>query len=152
VPKGFRAINRNGYFVDLIMPEAKDIFRNKLPTSLSDVPDDLTGAAIFGLGWLINSPRLEAVAIDDRGYPLRLAVIDPRAFALHKAWVSQQIDRDPVKSVRDFEQAKAAAILATRYLNKSFNDRGLMSLPKELRALAPALIELNAAAARQPNW
>ena len=71
-PRGFRAANRNGYLVDLIRPEAKDVFRDDLPTALSDLPEDLEGAAIFGLGWLINSPRLEAVALDERGYPVRV--------------------------------------------------------------------------------
>ncbi|MBO0753005.1 MAG: hypothetical protein J2P53_12885 [Bradyrhizobiaceae bacterium] len=35
-----------------------------------------------------------------------MAVIDARAFALHKAWVSVREDRDPVRARRDFEQPK----------------------------------------------
>jgi hypothetical protein len=50
---------------------------------------------------------LEATAIDEKGYPLRLVVIDPRAFELHKAWVSEREDREPLKAVRDLEQAKS---------------------------------------------
>ena len=38
----------------------------------------------FGLAWLISSPKVEAVAIDEHGEPVRLVVIDPRAFAAHK--------------------------------------------------------------------
>ena len=124
-PRGFRAVNRDGYLVDLIRPEAKDVFRDRLPTALSDVPDDLEGAAIFGLAWLINSPRLEAVALDERGYPARLVAIDPRAFALHKAWLSRREDREPTKAARDLDQAKAAASIATRYSSKSFEARPL---------------------------
>ena len=84
-PKAFRAANRDGYLVDLIRPEAKDVFRDRLPSALSNLSEDLEGVVIFGLSWLINSPKLEAVAIDERGYPVRLVAIDPRAFALHKA-------------------------------------------------------------------
>jgi hypothetical protein len=151
-PRGFRAANRDGYLVDLIRPEAKHVFRADLPTALSDLPEDMEGAAIFGLGWLINSPRLEAVAIDERGYPVRLVAIDPRAFALHKAWVSRREDREPLKAVRDLEQAKAAANIATRYLKKSFDSPELSALPNALREIAPKLIDTDPPQTSRPNW
>jgi hypothetical protein len=151
-PRGFRAINRDGYLVDLIRPEAKDVFRDALPKALSDLPEDLEGAAIFGLGWLINSPRVEAVVVDERGYPARLVAIDPRAFALHKAWMSGREDRDPVKAVRDLQQAKAAADIATRYLRRSFDSPDLSALPKMLRENAPRLIEASPSQTGKPNW
>jgi hypothetical protein len=151
-PRGFRASNRDGYLVDLIRPEAKDVFRDKLPAALSELSDDLEGAAIFGLGWLVNSPKLETIAVDERGYPLRLVVIDPRAFALHKAWVSARADREPLKAVRDLEQARAAAIIATRYLKKSFDGADLTAIPKVLLATAPKLLEEDAPTATKPNW
>ncbi len=154
-PRSFRAANRNGYLVDLIRPEAKDVFRDRLPTALTDLPDDLEGAAIFGLAWLINSPKLVAIPIDEKGYPVRFVVIDPRAFALHKAWVSERKDRDPLKATRDLEQAKAAATIATRYLKKSFEGQDLTALPKELREIAPKLIEdadTPIKPATKPNW
>ena len=151
-PRGFRAANRDGYLVDLIRPEAKDVFRDDLPTALSDLPEDLEGAAIFGLEWLINSPRLEAVALDERGYPVRLVAIDPRAFALHKAWVSRREDREQLKAVRDMEQAKAAASIATRYLKKSFDSPDLSALPNALRELVPTLIEISPNPSSKPNW
>jgi hypothetical protein len=151
-PRGFRAANRDGYLVDLIRPEAKNVFRDDLPTALSDLPEGLEGAAIFGLEWLINSPRLEAVAIDERGYPVRLVAIDPRAFALHKAWVSRREDREQLKAVRDMEQAKAAASIATRYLKKSFDSPDLSALPNALRELAPTLIETSPNPSSKPNW
>lgn len=154
-PRSFRATNKSGYLVDLIRPEAKDVFRDRLPTALTDLPDDLEGAAIFGLGWLVNSPKLEGVAVDEKGYPVRLVVIDPRAFALHKAWVSSRKDREPIKATRDLEQAKAAAIIATRYLKKSFDGPELTALPNALRDIAPKLIEyvdtpINPTT--KPNW
>ncbi len=151
-PRGFRAVNRDGYLVDLIRPEAKDVFRDRLPTALSNVPDDLEGAAIFGLAWLINSPRLEAVALDERGYPARLVAIDPRAFALHKVWLSRREDREPLKAVRDLDQAKAAANIATRYLNKSFDSPDLSALPNALRVLAPELMDADRSASTRPDW
>jgi hypothetical protein len=151
-PRAFRAANRDGYLVDLIRPQAKDVFRDELSTGLSDLPEDLEGAAIFGLGWLVNSPRLEAVAVDERGYPVRLVTLDPRAFALHKAWLSRRAEREPVKAVRDLEQAKAAASIATRYLKKSFDSAELSALPNALREIAPMLIDTSASQAARPDW
>lgn len=155
-PRAFRAANRDGYLVDLIRPEAKDVFRDNLPASLTDHSDDLEGAAIFGLGWLINSPRCEAVAIDERGYPVRMAVVDPRAFALHKIWLSLREDRESLKAKRDLEQAKDAAAIATKYLRLSFESEDLEALPGELRRLAPQLLSQAPQEASdlssEPNW
>jgi len=44
--------------------------------------------ALPGLQWLLNSPKLDAVAIDEDGWPVPMRVPDPRAFALHKAWLA----------------------------------------------------------------
>jgi hypothetical protein len=156
---GFRAANRDGYLVDLIRPEAKDAIRDRSRQALTDLPEDLQGVAIMGLGWLVNSPKMDVIAIDERGYPVRMAVIDPRAFALHKAWVSAREDREPVKARRDFEQARAAAIIATRYLRRPFDGPDLSALPNSLRELAPtitdAITDANRGAAGAdvtPDW
>jgi hypothetical protein len=154
-PRNFRAANRDGYLVDLIRPETRDPIRDKSRPALTDLPEDLEGAAIFGLGWLVNSPKMDVVAIDERGYPVRMVVIDPRAFALHKAWVSAREDREPVKARRDFQQAQTAALIARRYLRRSFESTELDALPKELRELAPKIEPANDDGAkhhRKPNW
>jgi hypothetical protein len=152
-PRSFRAANRDGYLVDLIRPEAKDALRDK--SALTDLPEDMEGAAIFGLGWLVNSPKMDVVAIDERGYPVRMVVIDPRAFALHKAWVSSREDREPVRAKRDFQQARAAAIIATRYLRRPFESPELDALPSSLRELAPKIVDVSNDDAKdlaKPNW
>jgi hypothetical protein len=154
-PRSFRAANPDGYLVDLIRPEARDPIRDKSKPALTDLPEDLEGAAIFGLGWLVNSPKMDVVAIDERGYPVRMVVIDPRAFALHKAWVSSREDREPVKARRDFQQAQAAALIATRYLRRAFESAELDALPKELRELAPKIAPANGDGSKRltkPNW
>jgi hypothetical protein len=153
-PRSFRAANRDGYMVDLIRPEARDVFRDHKAAALTDLPDDLEGAAIFGLSWLINSPKLDAVAIDERGYPVRVVVIDPRAFALHKAWLSARPDRDPLKAPRDLAQAKAAALIATRYLRRSFDDPDLAALPASLRERAALLATAGSGESTSgtPDW
>ena len=53
-----------------------------------------------------NAPAVEAVIIGSDGMPVRARVPDPRAFAVHKAWLSQQPDRDPIKKPRDLAQSQ----------------------------------------------
>lgn len=153
--RSFRAANRDGYLVDLIRPQARDPIRDRSRAAFTDLPEDLQGVAILGLGWLVNSPRMEAVAIDERGYPAPMTVIDPRAFALHKAWISTREDREPVKARRDFEQAKAAAVIATRYLRRAFDSPDLAALPNSLRDLVPRITDAIEGAAYgdgTPDW
>lgn len=122
---------------------------------MSDVAGYLEGAAIGGLVWLVNAPKFEAIVIDERGYPVRVATIDPRVFALHKSWVAAREDRDPLKTRRDLAQAKAVAVLATKYLRLSFDHGELSELPLALRALSADILpnnESGAPDALMPNW
>ena len=50
--------------------------------------NDLEAAAIAGLQWLINAPRFGQIVVGADGLPLWMSCVDPRAFALHKWWVS----------------------------------------------------------------
>jgi hypothetical protein len=150
----FRAFNKDGYMVDLIRPEPKDVFRSKLPVGLSELAEDLEGAPIHGLDWLVNAPKFEAVALDERGYPVRLVAADPRAFALHKAWISGRPDREPLKAERDLAQARASAQLATRHLNLNFEGTDLTALPAALMDQRDHFEEEPAAPwlSEKPNW
>lgn len=130
----FRAVNRDGYYVDLIRPEERDIMRSTEPDSLSSLPEELHGSPIKGLDWLVNAPKFEAVAVGEDGYPAPIVCIDPRAFALHKAWIAKDERRDPRKKARDFEQARAAVDIASSRLGLSISDDdALSSLPAILR-------------------
>ena len=60
-PRDFRAFNADGFFVDLIRPE-DDLMRTRDPrATLGDRQDDLPGAPLAGLQWLISAPRFEIV-------------------------------------------------------------------------------------------
>ena len=48
--------------------------------------------------------------------PVLMPVPDPRAFAIHKAWLSKQGDREPVKKRRDFNQAVTVFKLLQEFL------------------------------------
>jgi hypothetical protein len=122
----FRAVNADGYFVDVIRP----MLKNEALASDFDL-DGVVPAAIDGLKWLVSAPKFSATAIGEDGLPVWMSCIDPRAFALHKFWVSQQLTRDPLKKRRDAEQAKAVANVA-KLLNLNFDAKDLSALPAAL--------------------
>ena len=108
-PYEFRAANAKGYMIDFITQAAD-------PMKMSDFEryleaGDLKPVGIDSLKWAIASPRFEAVVFDEKGMPLRLSTVDPRAFVLHKWHVSQQPDREPLKRHRDEAQARLVATL-----------------------------------------
>jgi hypothetical protein len=73
------------------------------------------------------------MAIDARGFPVRIVAPDPRAFAVHKFWLSEQPARNPAKRRRDRLQAQAVTELTSKYLRHLPFDRGaLRSFPKVL--------------------
>lgn len=130
----FRAVNRDGYLVDLIKPLANPAWKQPRAT-VGAAQDELVAAEIAGLAWLENAPAFEAIAIDEKGGPLRLIVPDPRIFAAHKFWVSKRPDREPVKRRRDLAQAQAVARLTAHYLEH------LPYEANELRVLPYAVFE-----------
>ena len=131
----YRAINRNGFMVDLINP-VDDI---STAVDDDDSHEDLVGVGIEGLEWLANAPKLDGVVIGEDGIPLRFWSVDPRAFALHKAWVSQRADRDPLRRARDHAQAREVAGIAKHYLSMELSDPALSALPAFMRRFADRL-------------
>lgn len=108
----FRAANKDGFMVDLITPP-RDI-RNSQPIQFADT--DLSAVEVPNLQWLANAPLERVIAISGNGVPVPFRVPDPRAFAIHKAWLSQQSDREPVKRVRDMNQAVLVVEIINNYL------------------------------------
>lgn len=128
----FRAQNDQGYMVDLIKPMRAAPWGDKRH-SVGDVDGDLTAAEIEGLVWLENAPPFEAVAIDEKGYPVKIVAPDPRVWAAHKLWVSQRSDRDPVKKRRDEDQAGVVAeIVKTHLPHLMFDASQLLMLPRDV--------------------
>jgi hypothetical protein len=64
-----------------------------------------------------------------------MIVPDPRAFVLHKFWLSNREDRYPDKKQRDLEQSLAVLDLIKEKLSYlEFNDSALQAMPLELRS------------------
>lgn len=154
---GYRAANRDGFLVDLIKPVPKDVMLSKEKTRFSADADDLQAIEIEGLSWLVNSPKTQAVVIDERGYPVAYSCPDPRAFALHKLWLSRRADRDAAKRIRDEQQARIVAELIVKRLpHLSFESSDLQALPLALRQLATELVPVTGSSTEElhltPNW
>jgi hypothetical protein len=148
----FRATNKDGFLVDLIMPLVGDPMRPAARNTIGEESDDLAAVEIEGLEWLTNSPKVEAVIIDERGYPVRCVSPDPRSFALHKHWLSKRPDRDALKRVRDREQAVSVGeLIATSLPHLRFDDPVLGAIPKALRDHAPILAD-DQQDRLEPNW
>ncbi|PMR73039.1 GSU2403 family nucleotidyltransferase fold protein [Billgrantia endophytica] len=113
-PLEFRAANAKGFHVDFITQGGNPLQPNDFERLLNEA--DLTPVSIESLKWLVSSPKFDALVFDDRGMPLRIQTVDPRAFVLHKWYVSQQTDREPLKRHRDESQARLVATLLSQEL------------------------------------
>jgi len=116
--------------VEVIRPLRKnEVFRPVL--RMSKAEGDFEPASIEGLQWLLNAPKFEEVPIAEDGRPLFVSCVDPRAFALHKLWLSRRENRAGLKRQRDELQARAVAAVATQYMGLKFERRELTGLSKE---------------------
>jgi hypothetical protein len=130
----FSAQNREGYLVDLIKP-LRDPPWTKEKDQIGADANDLQAAEIAGLAWQESAPPFEAVAIDERGEPLRIVTTDPRVWVAHKLWMSKQPDREPIKRPNDAAQARVIGQLVARYMPN------LPYVANELRMLPNAVFE-----------
>jgi hypothetical protein len=135
----FRARNNDGYAVDLLTqpqpypPHTEDL-------RMTPLPDDLRARALTGQDWLLQVPQVRAVVIDTRGFPAEMIVPDPRLWALHKIWLSRQLDRGGEKRTRDSAQAKIMGmLLADRLAHYPVDSEILDIFPGDLRRNLPEL-------------
>ena len=137
----FRAVNDEGYLVDLVKPLREPPWAKKSAQIGADA-DDLSAVEIVGLSWLESASAFEATAIDEQGQPLQILAPDPRVFAVHKHWLSKRPDREPIKRQRDQKQAQCVADLVISYLPQlPFDADDLRMLPKALVDDAKPLLE-----------
>ena len=127
--QGFRAINQDGFMVDLIGQDKGMLATKPQPLAKGD----LEIMEVPNLEWLANAPRLDQVVIAANGAAVMMPVPDPRAFAIHKAWLSHQTNREPVKKQRDLNQALMVIDLVREYLpNLPFEENGMRYFPKSV--------------------
>jgi hypothetical protein len=113
----FRAVNSEGYLVDLLKPMRNPPWKKTGESErIGADAEDLLAAEIEGLVWHESAPPFEAIAIDEKGEPLRIVATDPRIWTAHKLWLSKREDREPLKRRRDEAQARTIAHLLVKYL------------------------------------
>jgi hypothetical protein len=126
----FRAVNDEGYLVDLIKPLRNPPWA-KEGQRVGANAADLLAAEIEGLVWHESAPPFETVAIDEKGGPCRIVATDPRVWAAHKLWLSKRDDRALVKRRRDEAQAQTVARLVVEYMpHLPYASDQLKMLPK----------------------
>lgn len=126
----FRVVNDEGFMVDLLQGSA-DMRVASVPSFATE--DDFV-AAEADLRWLISSRHVRATVLDENGVPAIMVAPDPRAFALHKSWLAERVNRDPVKKERDAAQSVAVARLVRDLLPQyPFSDAALRMFPRTLR-------------------
>jgi hypothetical protein len=110
----FRAINADGYMVDLIRQTPTPPWKTE-PHNLGE-QDAFVATDLPNMKWMLSVPSVRQFVVADNGMPFEMAVPDPRAFMLFKAWLSTQPDREPVKRGRDAAQAQAMRQLLQDHL------------------------------------
>lgn len=126
-----RAVNADGYFVDLIKPLRNARRRNE-KNRVSPDADDYFATETQRSIWL-EAPYFDAIAIDERGEPLRIVATDPRIWVTHRLWLSKRKDRKPLQRRRDREMAHAIGRLVVEYMpHLPFASDQLQILPKSL--------------------
>ena len=139
----YRVANSRGFMVDLIRPFDGPMLADT-ERRASKNSDDMLAQPIEGLEWLASSPLMEEVVIDSKGVPVRMVVPDPRAFAVHKLWLSTRDDREPTKRQRDRNQALLVAKLLREYLvTLPLDPADLKQFPADV--CEASLLELQAA-------
>ena len=129
--RGFRAVNRNGHIIELIRPGRSHTISSNIiePDTISD----LDTRSVPDLKWLLTGAIFSQVVIDTDGNPARMVVPDPRGFAVHKLWLSEQPNRELKRKKRDRIQGRAVARLIVQYLaGYRFTITELRMLPEDV--------------------
>ena len=122
--------NQSGFLVQFLLPGTGS--RGRPPAAGNGAAGQLPRAA-GSLHYLLTAPRFSQVVIARDGTAVNLVAPDPRAFALHKLYLSRQEHRQEAKRRRDLSQAVAVADLVLRYLPQYyFFSADLRLFPEEI--------------------
>lgn len=98
------AINARGFQVDFLRRIPQDT--DPHPYRFTEDPDDLWPVQARRANILTEAPRFEHPVIATTGQIALMRTVSPAVFAAFKNWMSQQVDRDPIKRERDRLQAR----------------------------------------------
>lgn len=128
----FRAVNKDGFYVDLVKQIPNPPWKKSEPRRLA--AKDLTPAELPNIKWLLASEKFSSIVIGQDGQPAPMVAPDPRAFAVYKQWLSTQSDREPDKQRRDRLQALAVVeLLQAKFPHLPLDDNAQRMFPKAVR-------------------
>lgn len=129
---GFRAVNKTGFYVDLLMQAPNPPWKNSGPEKIAS--RDLIPSWLPNIKWLLSSEKFHSVVIGQDGIPAPMVSPDPRAFATYKIWLSQQPEREPAKQRRDRAQAIAVAeLVRSKFPHLAFDANAERMFPRSVR-------------------
>jgi hypothetical protein len=132
--EGFRAVNQQGFYVDLVKQIPSPPWKKGEPERIA--AGDLTPAGLPNIKWLLSSEKFTSVVIGQDGMPAPMIAPDPRAFAVYKLWLSEQADREPAKKQRDRLQAHAAVdLVRSKFPHLPLDANAERMFPKAVRRL-----------------
>jgi hypothetical protein len=121
----FQARNAKAYEVELLVAPSRVA---GLPSSIGLAPIPLPEQE-----WLLEGRPVDQVVCGRNGTPARIVAPDPRWFALHKLWMSDQEKRNPLKRPKDRRQGEALLLaVATEMPHYPLNEAFRATLPHEL--------------------
>jgi len=130
----FRAVNKDGFYVDLVRQTPNPPWRRHEPVRIA--AGDLTPSWLQNIKWLLSSAKFDAIVIGQDGQPAPMVAPDPRAFAVYKHWLSEQPDREPEKRRRDQAQALATIdLVRNRFAHLPLDENAELMFPKAIRQL-----------------
>lgn len=104
----YRFINRDGIWVELIVPSHK--------AEKSRFLSDVVALDMEGLQWLENARLFTETVIGLDGKAANLTTIHPLEYAIYKNWLSGEASRDLLKQTRDREQSLLVTRLMRQYM------------------------------------
>lgn len=117
----YTAVNSRGYEVDILRRAGPG--SEAEPARLSALEDDFWAVKARNADWMLSAPRFSEIVVGTGGRMARMTTVDPRAFALFKLWMAQQLDREYIKRMRDASQAKVVIdLIAERLPQFDFDD------------------------------
>jgi hypothetical protein len=113
----YTAVNAEGFEVDILRrmrkgddPHPIKISKRTKGEQVVDQPTELEELSVVQAeraDVFLNTPSFEAVIVDRNGRMAMMRTIQPKVFVEFKHWMSNLLDREPIKRQRDAAQAKA---------------------------------------------
>jgi len=123
--RSFQARNKDAYEVELLIAPSRV---GTLPSAIGFSPIPMPEQE-----WLLHGKPIDQVVCGRDKTPARIVAPDPRWFALHKLWMSEKPQRNPLKKPKDRNQGLALLKTIRQFMpHYPLDDDFRASLPPDL--------------------